>query len=91
MAGGEPISATQANVPQLPNHTIKLKNPGQRARNEKSDKGKFCGGCSQRWFYTDDGSSRVWLGAKGLGIERGECTAASSAGLSTCLPRRTRG
>ena len=47
---GEP----QVNFPQLPNHKVKIKKPGQRACNEKNEKGKFCGGHLKRWFYTAD-------------------------------------
>ncbi len=39
---------------QLPNHKLKTKQPGQRACNEKDDKGKFCGGHLKRWFYAGD-------------------------------------
>jgi len=39
---------------QLPKHKVKIKKPGQRACNEKNDKGKFCGGHLKRWFYTAD-------------------------------------
>ncbi len=39
---------------QLPNHKVKIKKPGQRACNEKDEKGKFCGGHLKRWFYTTD-------------------------------------
>jgi hypothetical protein len=46
-------SGTQA-PPQLPNHKVKIKKPGQRACNEKNEKGKFCGGHLKRWFYTTD-------------------------------------
>ena len=53
VASGESV-ATQASVPQLPNHKVKLKKSGQRACNEKNDKGKFCGGHLKRWFYTAD-------------------------------------
>jgi hypothetical protein len=45
-------SSTQA--PQLPHHKVKFKKPGQRACNEKNEKGKFCGGHLKRWFYTAD-------------------------------------
>ena len=41
-------------IAQLPNHKVKIKKPGQRACNEKNDKGKFCGGHLKRWFYTID-------------------------------------
>ena len=41
-------------APQLPNHKVKVKKPGQRACNEKDAKGKFCGGHLKRWYYTDD-------------------------------------
>jgi len=40
--------------PELPNHKVKIKKAGQRACNEKNDKGKFCGGHLKRWFYTAD-------------------------------------
>jgi hypothetical protein len=50
----EPVSTQAAAVPQLPNHKVKIKKPGQRACNEKNDKGKFCGGHLKRWFYTSD-------------------------------------
>jgi hypothetical protein len=40
--------------PELPNHKVKIKKAGQRACNEKNEKGKFCGGHLKRWFYTAD-------------------------------------
>jgi hypothetical protein len=40
--------------PQLPHHKVKIKKVGQRACNEKNEKGKFCGGHLKRWFYTVD-------------------------------------
>lgn len=51
MATGE--SAVQT-LPQLPNHKVKVKKLGQRACNEKDEKGKFCGGHLKRWFYATD-------------------------------------
>jgi hypothetical protein len=50
------VSTTQTSVslPQLPNHKIKLKKPGQRSCNEKDAKGKLCGGHLKRWFYMSD-------------------------------------
>jgi hypothetical protein len=39
---------------QLSNHKVKIKKLGQRACNEKNEKGKFCGGHLKRWFYTAD-------------------------------------
>lgn len=54
MASGETVSAQEVEVPQLPNHKVKIKKPGQRACNEKNDKGKFCGGHLKRWFYATD-------------------------------------
>lgn len=39
---------------QLPHHKVKVKQAGQRACNEKNDKGKFCGGHLKRWFYMND-------------------------------------
>jgi len=41
-------------VAQLPNHKVKIKKHGQRACNERDEKGKFCGGHLKRWFYTAD-------------------------------------
>src|SRR5450631_61468 len=40
--------------PQLRNHKVKIKKPGQRACNEKNEKGKFCGGHLKHWFYGAD-------------------------------------
>jgi len=40
--------------PQLPHHKVKIKKAGQRACNEKNEKGKFCGGHLKRWFYSVD-------------------------------------
>ena len=45
---------TNSRGPQLPNHKVKLKKAGQRACNEKNEKGKFCGGHLKRWFYASD-------------------------------------
>jgi hypothetical protein len=50
----EQAVTTPADVPQLPNHKVKMKKAGQRACNEKDEKGKFCGGHLKRWFYTAD-------------------------------------
>lgn len=55
--GGTPLATTQAAVPtapQLPNHKVKYKKPGQRACNQKDAKGKLCGGHLKHWFYMDD-------------------------------------
>jgi hypothetical protein len=41
-------------APQLPHHQVKTKKTGQRACNEKDEKGKFCGGHLKRWFYIAD-------------------------------------
>jgi len=54
MASGETATAVTSTIPQLPNHKVKIKKTGQRACNEKNDKGKFCGGHLKRWFYTVD-------------------------------------
>ena len=40
--------------PQLSHHKVKIKKAGQRACNEKNEKGKFCGGHLKRWFFTAD-------------------------------------
>jgi len=54
MASGETATAVTGTIPHLPNHKVKIKKIGQRACNEKDDKGKFCGGHLKRWFYTVD-------------------------------------
>jgi hypothetical protein len=54
VASGQSVSARATEVPQLPNHKVKVKKTGQRACNEKDAKGKFCGGHLKRWFYTAD-------------------------------------
>ena len=41
-------------APQLPNHKVKVKKPGQRACNEKDAKNKLCNGHLKRWYYADD-------------------------------------
>ncbi len=53
MVTGE-ITASTATPAQLPHHKVKIKKAGQRACNEKNEKGKFCGGHLKRWFYTTD-------------------------------------
>jgi hypothetical protein len=47
-------TAVSSTPPQLPKHKVKIKKPGQRACNEKNEKGKFCGGHLKRWFYATD-------------------------------------
>jgi hypothetical protein len=54
LAISEVTASGSQNVPQLPNHKVKVKKAGQRACNEKNEKGKFCGGHLKRWFYTTD-------------------------------------
>ena len=54
MATGEITTADPQTPAQLPHHKVKIKKNGQRACNEKDDKGKFCGGHLKRWFYTTD-------------------------------------
>ena len=51
MASSETATAVTGTIPHLPNHKVKIKKTGQRACNEKNDKGKFCGGHLKRWFY----------------------------------------
>jgi hypothetical protein len=58
LATGEVVTSSTQNVPQLPNHKVKVKKVGQRACNEKDAKGKFCGGHLKRWFYTKDSVER---------------------------------
>jgi len=48
-------ASSSAQTPaQLPRHKVKVKKAGQRACNEKNEKGKPCGGHLKRWFYTTD-------------------------------------
>ena len=54
MATSEVATPGSANLPQLPKHKLKVKKEGQRACNEKDEKGKFCGGHLKRWFYMQD-------------------------------------
>jgi hypothetical protein len=54
LATSEVTTSGSQDVPQLPNHKVKIKKAGQRACNEKNEKGKFCGGHLKRWFYTTD-------------------------------------
>lgn len=53
-----PVSSP-GTLPQLPNHKVKLKKPGQRSCNEKDAKNKFCGGHLKRWFYLADVKERA--------------------------------
>jgi len=54
LATGEMTTSDTQTPPQLPHHKVKIKKTGQRACNEKNEKGKFCGGHLKRWFYTTD-------------------------------------
>jgi hypothetical protein len=54
LATSEVTTSGSQNVPQLPNHKVKVKKEGQRACNEKDAKGKFCGGHLKVWSYWDD-------------------------------------
>lgn len=45
-------------LPPLPKHKVKVKKLGQRACNEKNEKGKFCGGHLKRWFYMTDATEQ---------------------------------
>jgi len=58
LATGEVATPASGNVPQLPNHKVKVKKAGQRACNEKDAKGKFCGGHLKLWFYATDAVER---------------------------------
>src|SRR6202047_4008621 len=57
---GKPLETGEITTPgtqtpaQLPHHKVKIKKSGQRACNEKNEKGKFCGGHLKRWFYSED-------------------------------------
>ena len=63
MATGEvstpSTSSLQQNVQQLPHHKVKVKKAGQRACNEKNDKGKFCGGHLKLWAYRSDAAEHA--------------------------------
>jgi hypothetical protein len=54
LATGEVVTPIEQSVAQLPNHKVKIKKAGQRACNEKNEKGKFCGGHLKRWSYSTD-------------------------------------
>ncbi len=54
MATGEVTTSGSANLLQLPKHKLKVKKAGQRACNEKDEKGKFCGGHLKLWSYAND-------------------------------------
>ena len=54
LATGEMTTSGTHTPPQLPHHKVKIKKNGQRACNEKNEKGKFCGGHLKRWFYSQD-------------------------------------
>ncbi len=54
LATGKITTPGMQTTPLLPHHKVKIKKAGQRACNEKNEKGKFCGGHLKRWFYTTD-------------------------------------
>src|SRR3981081_1072665 len=54
LATGEVTTSGTETPPQLPHHKVKIKKAGQRACNEKNEKGKFCGGHLKRGVYTID-------------------------------------
>jgi hypothetical protein len=54
LATGEITTSSPQAAAQLPHHKVKTKKAGQRACNEKNEKGKFCGGHLKRWFYSED-------------------------------------
>jgi hypothetical protein len=54
MPSGRITTPGMQTAPQLPRHKVKIKKEGQRACNEKNEKGKFCGGHLKRWFYAVD-------------------------------------
>ena len=49
-----PQGNSEYEVPQLPNHKVRVKKPGQRSCNEKNAKGKLCAGHLKRWYYMAD-------------------------------------
>ncbi len=54
ISSGEATASEPQTPAQLPRHKVKIKKAGQRACNEKNEKGKFCGGHLKRWFYSED-------------------------------------
>lgn len=58
LATSEVTASSTQNIPQLLHHKVKVKKVGQRACNEKDEKGKFCGGHLKRWFYMTDSVER---------------------------------
>jgi hypothetical protein len=58
LATTEVTASASENVQQLPNHKVRIKKAGQRACNEKDEKGKFCGGHLKLWFYMTDVKER---------------------------------
>jgi hypothetical protein len=58
LATGEVTTSSTQNIPQIPHHKVKIKKPGQRACNEKNEKGKFCGGHLKLWSYWTDAVER---------------------------------
>jgi hypothetical protein len=58
LATGEVSTSSTQNIPQLPHHKVKIKKAGQRACNEKNEKGKFCGGHLKLWSYRTDAVER---------------------------------
>jgi hypothetical protein len=58
LATSEVATSGTQNVQQLPKHKVKVKKAGQRACNEKNEKGKFCGGHLKLWSYMTDAVER---------------------------------
>src|ERR1700688_1519786 len=54
MASGETATAITSTIPQLPHHKVKIKKPGQRACNEKNEKGKFGAAHLKRCFISQE-------------------------------------
>ena len=59
MATSDVSAPSTQNIQQLPNHKVRVKKAGQRACNEKDEKGKFCGGHLKLWAYTQDVKERA--------------------------------
>jgi len=84
MATAETASTGTSVVPQLPNHKVKIKKPGQRSCNEKDAKGKFCGGHLKRWFYATDVLEQECGDAEKAWGRTPKCIAANFAIPFTC-------
>jgi len=91
LATGEITTSGTQTPAQLPHHKVKIKKNGQRACNEKNEKGKFCGGHLKRWFYSQDVIEQACGDAEKAWGWMPRSTAASTARRSICrILRKTK-